>query len=125
MIPRAKGILITYLDSFEGQFHFHLKRSAPQDLVMEMTNVVTIEEDLNNANIEPFSYPRAKIEKNPKEGIPSKDPIIALGQKFEHLTMQLTQSQNTMMNEITNMKRQNAPRGPTFSPPRRDNNWRP
>jgi hypothetical protein len=30
-----------------------------------------------------------------------------------------------MMNEITNMKRQNAPWGPTFSPPRRDNNLRP
>jgi hypothetical protein len=38
---------------------------------------------LNNANIEPFNYPQAKIEKKPKEGIPSEDPIITLGQKFE------------------------------------------
>jgi hypothetical protein len=77
---------------------------------------------LNNANIEPFNYPQAKIEKKPKEGIPSEDPIISLGQKFEQLTMQLTQSQSTMMNETTNMKRKNAPRGPTFYPPSRYNN---
>jgi hypothetical protein len=82
VISQEKGVLITYLNAYEGQHHFYLRRSTPQTLAEAMESAISIEEDLNHAKVEPMSYPRAKRRRNPKKPTPLK---ILLQQSVRNL----------------------------------------
>jgi hypothetical protein len=115
LCPPEAVILLLYLNSFEGQFGFILKEKMPENLAKAKEYTVQIEEHLISSKIEPFQFPRAR--KNLRRRCQPtmyRIQVTLLAQKFDQMNAQFVQSQNQIMNRLTNLERQHSAPRPQF-----------
>jgi hypothetical protein len=75
------------------------------------------------SKVEPFSAPHAREETKPRDMNnvdPSQDPIMSLAQKFDKVTIEIMQTQATLLNKVTILERergqqQNFPPRPQYN----------
>jgi hypothetical protein len=60
--PPTTIVCVLYMNAFEGQFAFLIKDKAPDTLAKAKEYSTQIEENLISSRIEPFQFPRAKVE---------------------------------------------------------------
>jgi hypothetical protein len=94
----------------------------PDSLAKAKEYTIQIEEHLISSKIEPFQFPRAREEPKMKTSTNSvQDPVTLLAQKFDQMNAQFVQSQNQIMNRLTNLERQHSAPRPQFTRQQKEN----
>jgi hypothetical protein len=94
----------------KDKFGFILKERMPDSLEKAREYSAQIEEHLISSKIEPFQFPRAKMEPKMKSSTNTvQDPIALITQKLDQMNTQFIQTQNQIMNRLTTLERYHHP----------------
>jgi hypothetical protein len=109
------------MNAFDRKSSFILKDEKPTNLAQAKEYSADIEENLIESKVDPFRYPRAKIEektKSPSSSAPN--PISLLTQKIDQMSTQFVQAQNHIMGRLTIVERNKYALIPHFIKHQRD-----
>jgi hypothetical protein len=91
--PTFVVVCLLYMNAFDGKFCFILKYKNPTTLAQAKEYSAEIKENLLESKVDPFQYPRFKVEAKTKVSSSSApDPISLLTQKIDHMSTQFFQA---------------------------------
>jgi hypothetical protein len=125
--PPDAIVHLLYMNAFDGKLCFILNDRNPTNLAQTKEYSVDIEENLLDSKVDPFQYPRSKIEAMTKASNSSTpDPFSLLTQKIDQMSTQFVQAQNQIIHRLTTMERNQYASRPQFSRQKRDAiGWKP
>jgi hypothetical protein len=92
-LPIAATFHLQYVNAFDGKFCFILKDKNPTYLEEAKEYSVEIEEKILDSKVDPFQYPRVKVETKTKASNSSAlDLISLLTQKIDQMSTQFVQA---------------------------------
>jgi hypothetical protein len=134
--PKDGVVLLLYANALEGQFWFMLRDNSPKILVQAEKSATKIEENILAYKVEPFHAPHDKAKTKPRtmnSVEPIQDLVTLLAKNFDQVTTKILQTQNHLMNKVTNLERVRAqqkifPPRPQYNNNRqqkRNHGWKP
>jgi hypothetical protein len=99
---------LQYAEAFEGKFGSMLRDKSQKNLIEAQECVTNIEENILVSKVDPCHAPRANAKTKPRtlnNVEPTQDPVILLSQRLDQMTIEFLQSQNILMNKVTNLRK--------------------
>lgn len=103
--PSDVIILERFIKGARGHLTYDHRDKKPKNLTEAKETLIEIEQNMNAVCVEMFNYPKVKIETKSKPKSQLEEVVLALAQKVDKLSNDVTIGQKSIMNRLTTLER--------------------